>query len=47
MDPNELKELETYTPLNPDFGMNDEGYLMHVRDIDDYYNDQTDESEYH
>ncbi|QHE51375.1 hypothetical protein [Pontibacillus sp. HMF3514] len=46
MDPNEY-ELQTYTPLNPDFGMHDKGYTMHVKDIDDFYNDEADEADYH
>ncbi|MFC0523540.1 hypothetical protein ACFFGV_08070 [Pontibacillus salicampi] len=25
-------ELEKYTILNPDFGMNDEGEIMHAKD---------------
>lgn len=46
MDPNEY-ELQTNTLLNPDFGMNDEGFLMHVRDIDEYNNTENTETEYH
>jgi len=45
MDPNEY-ELQTNTLLNPDFGMNDEGFLMHVRDIDEYNYENT-ETESH
>lgn len=40
MDPNELKELQTNTSLNPDFGMNDEGFIMHVQDIDDFFTEE-------
>lgn len=33
MNPNIITELQTNTLLNPDFGMSDEGVLMHLKDV--------------
>ncbi|MCD5324999.1 MULTISPECIES: hypothetical protein [Pontibacillus] len=31
-----LTELEINTSLNPDFGMNDDGFLLHAKDVDEW-----------
>ncbi|QST00754.1 hypothetical protein IMZ31_04040 [Pontibacillus sp. ALD_SL1] len=36
MEESPLTELEINTALNPDFGMNDDGFLFHVKDVDEW-----------
>ncbi|WP_237582660.1 hypothetical protein [Pontibacillus yanchengensis] len=42
-DPETDRELQIYTPLNPDFGMSDGGYTNHVIDADLTYEAETSE----